>query len=329
MKFLILLLFTISSAQADSESSKIDIFDELQNIEDTKKMSLIDNQDSKNKVQQKKLELFQVKVTLEEVMNSKLKQIFIPRQTELIKISNNEVFYTTKDITPKAYVTVDNKNYRYIVDKNKIIKYKVHVTAITDIKEVTNLYEPPKYFQKVKKKIKKKKFDKRLPLYLGAKIQSALTSTDFTSTFIKNTNKLAPALRAEISLLTNISIPIDTGISLQYETIRGSNFTTQTLSLGPDFKFKELLGKYHLHLQARLSLFSNLTDTSLDIAQELPLSETALLIGLERDYKYFTIGYNLQRKWIRGNPRDSDINFNLSGETDNSFGIYISKGMSL
>ncbi len=325
LKILLIFIFSINSFHAVGN----DIFNELEMIKKANEEKPIKVQDNRARKELNRLEIFKVKVNLAEVKRSKLEPVFIPKNSELIKIETNEAFYTTQDINAKAYIQPDHQSYRYVTDKNKKIRYKVLISELSDVREVTKLYEPPQPFKRLKKKIKKQKYDKKFHYFLSAKLQSGLTTTSSISNFIKNSNSIAPLLRAEVFALTDFNLAIQTGLTFQYETIRGSNFTTQTLSLGPDFKFRDLIGSYDFHLQTRISLLSNLQGSSKDLEQSLSLSETALVLGLEKDYKYFTFGLNIQRKWITPNVDKSIISFSLDGETDNSFALYISRGVNL
>ena len=306
------------------------VFDELDKLKKKYQESYAPKPTNKKSYRFSKLELYKIKVTLAEVTKSKLRLAFVPRGSELIKIKTNEAFYTTEDINVMAYSKPDHQNYRYVVDKKNNLKYKVQLRFLTPVKDVTTLYEPPSKFIRLKKKVSKKKFDTRpLSFYLGAKLQTALTTTGFTRTIVKNTTSLAPAIRVEINTLINTQGRLKPALALQYETIKGSNFETQTISLGPEIKLNDLFRKFNLAIQTRLSLFSDLNDLSREEARTITLTETSFLVGLEKKYKYFTLGYSLQQKWISASTKGSGINFNLSNQTDSSFGIYISRGVNL
>lgn len=313
-----------------------DIFDELDSIRDEKIKKLILEKKESQKRRYTETELFTLKVTLEDITKSQLKNSYIEKGAMLISLEDDEIKYTPKGLNVRAYSQTDKFGFRYIVDKEGAPKFKVAFENITNIEEITDLYRKPEKFYRLQKKAPINKYDDKFNYSLLFNLHTGITLTQFTNSILGDAESYAPLLRLELGTYTNFDLPVDTGFSLVYETIKGNlkksagSFNVKAISLGPNFRKKQIFGEYDLILQPRLAVISNLVEKR-DNAETTThkMSDTSLLLAIEKDYKNFSIGYSFQRKWLKPSAGSSGLNFSLNAKADDSFGIYIGRGTDL
>lgn len=313
-----------------------DIFDELDSIENEKINKLIADKKESLKRRYSDAELFSLKVTLEDITKSELRNSYIEEGAMLVSLEDDEARYTTKGINVRAYAQIDKDGFRYVVDKSGSPRYKVAFDNITNTQEITDLYREPKKFFRIKKKAPTNKFDSKFNYSLIFNLHSGITLTQFTNSIVGDAQSYAPLLRLEMGGYSNFNLPIDTGFSLVYETIQGNleqsagKFSIKAISLGPNFRKKEIFSDYDLIVQPRISFLANLVETRANGESIIhKLSDTSILLAVEKKYKSFNLGYSFQRKWLKPKAESSGLNQSLNADADDSFGIYIGRGVDL
>ena len=295
--------------------------------------SVIQEVDKNNQRRYTQNELKAYELQLKEISESPIRLYQVMRGTNLIRISDNIVVYTTKHITVRAHTLTDQYHNKYIVDKSGKPVFRVHYNQLSSIAEVTNLHRAPYYYQELPKKIKVKKKDRKLSYELNFNLHTGLNSPNYSKDLMDNPKSFAPLYRFEMSWISQNNFLLRPGLSLMYETISGQfetsgNYQFKSLSIGPVFTTKPLWKNITLSFQARLSLYSQLELTKLQQSKELELKETAALISLEKDYKtnslgHISFGLNFQRKWIDANAGDVILEVNNNSEYDDSIAISI------
>lgn len=274
------------------------------------------------------------KVQLSDIIKSPTRPVVIPRQTRLIRLEDDKFFYTPKSISTRAHTLLDASKNRYIVDKSGEIKYKVYFNEITDISRITELHHEPHNFKRLKKIIKPKVYDDKFKFSLKANMNMGLYRAYYTKSLINHNADLLPLIRFESGLLTNHSFDYQAGLVFAYEAVNGttegaeSKFNYKSFSLGPSFQSKPLLWDYSIIVQSRLSIFSSISIANSNKTTNYNLSETSLLIGLEkkRDFKNigkYIYGANFQRKWVRANASGIALDVGSHVDYDDSFALSI------
>lgn len=340
MRILTILLLFGHQIALGNEQTDTHIFDELEAIKDQRIKKIIEARKSTDKRRYTDTELFTLKVTLEDITKSELETAIIEKGAKLISLSGGNTKYTPKRLTVKAYAKADRNGYKYIVNKNNVPKYMVSLDNISNVTEITNLYREPKKFLRLEKELPAIQYDDQFRYSLLVNFHLGLSLTQFTKSIIKDADDFAPLARIEIGSNTNFDIPIDTGLSLVYEQVSGNlengagSFSARALSLGPNFIKKEIFGAYDLILQTRLAILSDLTERRSGDTTNYNLSDTSLLLAIEKDFKLsdignFTLGYSFQRKWLKPKAKTSGLDLSLNAKSDDSFGLYIGHGTDL
>src|SRR5690606_34635718 len=152
-------------------------------------------------------------IQLKDIAASPVVYANVPKATLLIGVDDDKVYKTTKDITVKAHTIQDANRFRYLVNKNGEIKYKVYVNNISNIKEITNLYHRPHYFSRIKKVQKVSPFDKRFDYSLKFNLHGGLTLNQYTNQIVGGTENYAPMIRTEIGFMSKLKFPMQIGLS--------------------------------------------------------------------------------------------------------------------
>lgn len=340
MKFILIIFLSVHCLALASNETELHILDELEPITQKRIEKIISAREDSQERRFTKSELFTLKVTLKDITKSKLETVFIRKGSKLIRLSDGETLYTPKRLTVKAHAKIDKDGYRYVTDKTGIPKYMASIDYMTNVSEITDLYRDPKKFKRLEKKLPKIKFDEELNYQIIFNFHAGLSLTQFTKSIIKDAQDYAPFIRLEIGSNTNFNLPIDTGLSLVYEQVSGNldnnagSFSTRALSLGPNFIKENLIGDYDFLIQTRIAIVSDLTERRSGEIIDHRLSDTSLLLGLEKNFTLknigkFKLGYTMQRKWLKPKAKTTGLDLSINAKADDSFGIFIGHGTDL
>jgi hypothetical protein len=326
---------TIMTNQDEDQEIDFRLIKEFEQYKKDNVQDILKQVQSKEDSKYTNFELEALKVQLKDILKSSLRLAHIAKGTKLTRVSDGQIVYTTKPITVRAYTLLDFNKDRYIINKKGELSYKVYYKKLSDIKKITNLYRKPHKFIRYKENKNIYNFvDKTFPLSFHMNLHTGLNSPSYTNDLVGSKSIAAVMLRTELTLLSQKDLIFNSGITLMYETMTaafqdGGTYQVNSLSLGPSFKFNEIVGTTSLILQPRLSLFSQATiptdEQGFDI---LTLSETSFLVGLETEKSYPTFGYlnlgiNIQKKWINTSSQSSNYTISDSTNSDDSFSLYI------
>jgi hypothetical protein len=324
---------SLDELQDTNQEINKDIINEFAKIKESKIDELIEEVKQNNKSRFSNKELKILKVQLSEIAKSPIKVFQVQRGTKLIRISDNKVLYTPKSLTVRAHVLTDHYKNKYIINKKGNLLYKVHFREISDIARVTNLYRAPQKFIRLEKKIKKNIYDENFDYSLKFKMHAGVNSAEYTKSLLSDPTGIAPMLRTEVTVLTNKKFFFESGMTFMYESVAGrfksnGKYSISSFSFGPSFKSKPLLWDLGLVIQPRLAAFSRVNYTKNNISNGIDLSETSLLIGLEKEkiykgYGHYLYGVNFQRKWIKANAKTVFLDVGNHLSHDDSFAFYV------
>lgn len=295
--------------------------------------SLITRKKATVKNRYSRSQLLALEVQLVDILKSPKTKTYIKRNSRLINLETDLYEYNPKGMTVFAHAKVDNDNYRYIVNKKGEPKYKIFYSQITNISKISNLHRQPHLFRRIPKKIRYSVFDKKFDYSLRFNLHGGITKSSYTKGIIKDSSDYVSTIRAEIGYMTNFKLPVKLGFSAVYESMggklsNGGDFTSKSLSLGPTIVRRAVFGEYDFVLQPRFSLVSDLHERRSGDSKVHKLSDTSLLFGLEKYYSTkhfgkFIIGYNYQRKWLKGKAQNTGLNIGTHTGYDDSFSLSI------
>jgi hypothetical protein len=318
---------------AEKQQKHRDLLEELNEVKQKEIDALVEKKVLEKKSRYTPAQVHALKIQLKDIAASPLLLANIRKLTRIVGLEDDKVYVLTKDITVKAHAITDAGKFRYIVDNNGELKYKVYYNDISNIKNITNLYHTPHYFSRIKK-VKKVSFnDKQFDYSIKFNLHGGLTLNQYTNQIIGGTENYAPMIRTELGFMTKLKFPLQIGLSGVYESITGNinsggKFSTKILSFGPTIMKDHIYNNYDLIIQPRVSVFADLTEQQTDSDKVYKLSDTSLLIGVEKHTDYemfgkFTLGYNFQRKWIKPKARSTGFDIGTDVRYDDSFSIYV------
>ncbi len=319
-----------------STEPELDDLSEFQIKQDEQIDKLIEERKKSSRLRYTNTQNEALRIQLKDIAKSPKKLSMITKRTKIIRLSDDKVFYINKDIKVMAHTKQDYDRYRYILDKNNNIRYRVDNQFITDITLITQMYKKPHKFKRLKKKIIVDRRDKSFDYQFKFNLHSGLYKAGFSKKLVQHNKELTPMFRLESIVLSNFKFSIQAGLGIMYEFVSGNTqantgkFSYQSLSVGPTFKTKPLLANFSFILQPRLSLFSQISvaDSGSEETRVFKISETAMLLGVEKDIKlrrfgHWVYGFSFQRKWLKANATDTSIDVGNNINYDDSYGVHI------
>lgn len=313
------------------------VVDELSEVRQKNIVNIVEQQQRKagKKVRYSTSQIAALKLQLSDISKSPVRKVYIPKGTKLIKVTNDQVYYTNQGFYAKAHTLLDFTRQRYIINEKDELAYRVKYDHITDIKDITTMYREPHQFVRLKRKVKKNNLDKNLKYSLLFNSHFGLNWPEYTEKLLGDPSIFAPTLRLEMGVVSKFKFDYQIGFTGMYESLSGSlddggRYSARAFSFGPLIKSKPIWDAYRLVAQLRLSLSSNLSVSRSDSTVDYDLSENSLLLGLEKEtslgrgYGKFLFGYNVQRKWIKAAASGRNrASVNARTRFDDSFALYI------
>ncbi len=272
-----------------------------------------------------------LKIQLQDIAQSPVRVEEIPKGAKLIRLKDNKVVYTPKTISVKAHTLLDYNKYRYILNKDGKITYKVLYKNIVSVRQIKNLYRPPQRFKRLEKTQKLSIYDKNLLKSFDLKLHTGLINSHYTQDLLQTKESFTPLLRLEMGLIADTSFILNPGMSFALETFQGNlsnggSYSLNSVSIGPTFTTKPLINQFSLIVQPRFSLISRVQIKDKGKQYTVNNSETALLLGLEKEYdskdfKDYSFGFNWQRKWYKTDTKDIILETSSVSSYDDSFSL--------
>lgn len=274
-----------------------------------------------------------LKRQLKDIASSPTKYGYIKKGTDIIDIKTNKKYSLPKGITVKAHVLTDFNKYRYLLDKNDNLRYKVYFSEIGNLNDIAELHTKPHYFTKISQPKKVKLWKEEFDYSLRVNLHGGLSINRYTKDIIGDTSDYSPLIRTELGVLTNFNIPIRVGLSGMYESISGSlssggKFSTKIFSFGPTLLKENIYKDYHFLFQPKISVFADLAEQRSDETKIYKINDTSALLGIEKSIHskilgQFNLGLNFQRKWLRSRGKKNGYKINPSVSYDDSFAVSI------
>jgi len=321
----ILMIHTCSYAQ-DFENVAIDeLVDREKKIID----SIVENELKDRKNLPKEV----VIVQLSDILKSPTQTVHISKGAKLINLLTGDQELLTKDIYAIAYTRPDSSGYFYLKNNTGAPKYKTLLKNLTDISQVTQMYEPPVYYRPISETDRPKEmndtelnFTTEFNLHLGA------TNPGFTKDLV-NDSHIGRLLGYEAQIYDNFSLPFSIGATLLYETISANigegseNYNSNALSLGALVKFSpiDFFGlAFITSLGARTSAFSKINEQRSEETLSYNLSKNEIFGAVQHVITIndinATLGISFKRQWIKASSNE----FRTDLSNDNSFDDSIS-----
>jgi hypothetical protein len=246
-----------------------------------------------------------------------------------------ETFQVHKDLNVYVHRQADHYNYKYILDKNKKIKYKVHTDFVHDISVVSNLQPKPELWSTTDNIDLLATNNK----FTHVKFQFNLCSEAIMSRYLQEVaearyDQVNRSLRLEGQGYLNWDYPVELGWSLNYQTASFETVTTsggnyRAIHTGPIIR--TLVGQLQggdilLRLGYQHTVNANYTYRINDVSYIAVLNANTAELGTEWLNKTslgrFSLGFVFRRQWISMKENlDDSVRLSSSSRTADAFGF--------
>ncbi len=272
---------------------------------------------------------------LDKIQSSQLEIICLKKNTTLLSIDISKTYKTKKAVYVQAYRLSDSFNYRYIVNKNKELKYIVPVKSVSSIKTVTSMREPPEYYTPAPT-LKKRadKYDKFLNYKFGIEYGIGSTNPLFSKDLfeLKSSGSfLTQSLRGSIISNWKAS-PIQIGLNLGYSTFSfiedEKKGTSQKVLAGIRLESQNFPSLYNLFLFTNIDISLSSSIKINDGSQSIKLSDTKADLGFafsrQQNNRTWDFGVYLSRTFSKPRELKNKISVTPKRSYDDGFSFFIS-----
>jgi hypothetical protein len=246
-----------------------------------------------------------------------------------------EVFQVHKDLNVYVYRQADHYNYKYILDKDKKIKYKVHTDFLHDISVVSNLKPKPELWS-TSENVDLLDTNNKLT---HLKFQFNLSSEAIMSRYLQEVaearyDQVNRSIRLEGQGYLNWDYPVELGWSLNYQTASFETVTTsggnyRAIHTGPIIR--TLVGQLQggdilVRLGYQHTVNANYTYRINDVSYIAVLNANTAELGTEWMNKTslgrFSMGLVYRRQWISMKENlDDSVRLSSSSRTADALGF--------
>lgn len=281
---------------------------------------------------EEKVETLKVKVA--DILNSGTFVGTIGHKTQLIKIEDESIYYTTREIIAKAYRQRDFDGYLFLINEDGSTTYKVFFQDITRIDEILKLHEAPLTYSALEQKLDTSFNDNDFKLETNFNIELGFTSSDFKSDLVGENNLIENTVRYEMETYGKWNYPLNLGLISGVENNKstldnGTQLSETNIYIGPSIKFSNtnfFLTELDITLDFKTSIYNDFKANSTGFN----LTKNALNLGLIKKtikkYGHFNWGLNFQQSWIVANAQNTALDINNQLNKDFSLTLNIGIG---
>lgn len=251
-------------------------------------------------------------------------------------IETNENKLINRPLYVRAYRLTDENGFKYLVNKDGKIIYKVHIDYFDPITEITNLYVPPTKYNTYKVE-KTNDYDGSLKILPEVGLGFDAVSSSFVADLLNDTTaNLGFGTRAVANGYTKWKLPVKVGATLQFEQsyykIDSGNAQVSGLSFGPLVRSKDLVvseTKYRFMGQLRLSPFTSMKYETETDSGTFKFNTYAALAALEfpiKNYYGNLVGaLYYQQQFFNLKNQEQSVNLSSKTTSNQSFGLMLSQ----
>ncbi len=283
-----------------------------------------------------KFEPINPSVGLEEILTSPEELGVIKAGTYVYHLDNSKKVLLDKDIYIRFHRRPDEQGFKYLVNKNGDIKYKVETNYIFSIAPETVMYEPPHSYTPAPKR-KKVFWDEKLKTNLELGLAVSMMKGDFLQDLLNL--DAAPSGQLNhigANYLADWSWPVKVGLGAYYQTgsfnTDGGTTNFSSLSFGPIFKSKNFYPReipVRLQAQVRYSPFAKMDVNISNGSTGFDFNTTDLLVGVEfpiqNKWGEFVISLFTHYQWLNLKNQDEIVNIESSNKPNQAIGLGISQ----
>lgn len=280
----------------------------------------------------------QRKITLEEIKQSGTSLGAINEGALLRKLDSNKDFEVTELIYVKYFNLQDEHGFKYLLNEDGEVNFRVPSRYVAPIKEELALYEPPLIYTPAPDNIVRAEYDKKLSIPPEFSFYTGFVQGDFMKDLF-NDGKARSGVSNQygIHFFTQWKLPVKAGLVLHYERAtyklsNGSQINYSSPSFGPQFKTREFEIADHpirFQTQFRVSPFARASAESSAGEIFYKFNSADLLFSVERPIKNrlgeFVAGLFIQTQWLNIKDQSRAVSVKASNQTNKTFGLSFSQ----
>jgi hypothetical protein len=277
-------------------------------------------------------------VSLDEINQSGLAYGSIDKGAILTNLETNKNYKVPKSIFIKFHALQDEHGFKYVVNKEGQVKWKIHTRYVSPLKEELTMYVPPHRYTPAPENLVKTEFDHKLSIPPEFSFYVGTVQGDYMADLFEDA-KASSGLSNQygVHFFTEWKLPIKAGVVLHYERTSyklsdGGQIIYSSPSIGPQFKTKdfEFLGHpLRFQTQFRVSPFAKAGAETSSGETSFKFNSADLLASIERPienrYGHFVLGLYFQSQWLNIKDSNQEVSVKASNETNKSIGLSFSQ----
>ena len=274
----------------------------------------------------------------EEILQSKVVQKTLKHLSSVQRIDDEKLFGVTESMIVRVFEKIDEHDFFYILSNDNEVRYRVKSAYVEDVKSITELYEPPRYYSEVKVHKNISPYDRDLAWLNELATGLSLNSASWFSDLVDDSNlQNGFGFMLKAQSLADMGERFRLGASINLENAKFSSSTNsinmQNISLGivgksRPFETNDFL--WRLSAEFRYSLLGHLTQSSANSQKKINFRSTSLNLGWEKletnALGPWSWGLNFQRDFPKLANQNQFFNQNTN-ETNDSFIVQLTQGL--
>lgn len=326
---LILLFFPQVHAQELSELKELSKFNQKTSIFSDKKPIKI------RQHQNKYGPTFET-VGLEEILSSPEELGVVKAGSHIYQIEDSQKLFLDKDIFIRFHRKPDEQGFKYLVNKNGDIKYKVETKDIHSVAQETTLYEPPHSYSEAPE-LKQIVWDQKL----NSKFEIGAALSSVKGHYLADLLNLESAPTGQMTQLgvayhADWEWPVKVGLGAYYQEAKfktdGGTSSYRAFSLGPIFKsqnFYPMEVAVRVFTQIRYSPVGRMDAQVSRGATSFDFNATDFFLGLEFPMKNrwgeFVTSVFTHYQWLSLKNQDEIVMIESSNKANQAIGLGFSQ----
>lgn len=277
------------------------------------------------------------KIHWDEIEESGFELISILAGKTLIKLETNQSMPVEKSFYAKVYRRPDEFGFKYVINKDGSLTYKIHESNINIITQEVALYEPPAQYQVETLVIPKNKYDKTLTLLPEAVLSAGVVNGKFMADLLDNNNaNKGYSTQIGGNLVAKWKYPLRIGAALRYENAQyntgyAGGLKYSAFSFGPLFRSKDLGSDtfaFRIQTQYRISPWARATTSNIE-NNTYQFNSSDWLTSIDHPIKNrwgeFVLGLYVQYQWLSLKNQKIPVELNGTNLANQSLGVNFSQ----
>lgn len=276
-------------------------------------------------------------IKLEEIIQSPVLYGAIPAGKVIRNLESNKNQKVTKLIYVRYYALEDENEFKYILNKDGSVTWRISSDSLEPLKDELSLYVPPTRYTPAPENMVRTVYDKKLNLLPEVSFYTGAARGDFMGDlFDDNKARSGTTTQYGVHYSTQWELPVKIGAVLHFERtsygLSDGTLVYSSPSFGPQVKTREyeFFGQpIRLQGQFRVSPFARAVAETSSTSQTFEFNSADILVSIERPIKNFlgefVLGAYYQSQWLNIKDQPSLVNVDASNDTNKSFGIALSQ----